>query len=129
MTNADRTRIIFVSEPGMMQEAMRAVLAALPDVSIVGLASGSLSALQLLPRCEADVVVIDQNIPVDEMLALVRSIRALHPPVACIALTSTRSQMRLALTEGAYAALPRSSPSQQISEAIRAAASSIFLNR
>jgi DNA-binding NarL/FixJ family response regulator len=124
MNNSDKTRIVFVSEPGVMQEAMHAVLAALPQVAIVGLASGGLSTLHTLSRCEADLVIIDANIPLDEMLALVRSVNALRPPVACIALASTRSQMRLAVAEGANAALPRSSSSQQISEAIRAAAGS-----
>jgi DNA-binding NarL/FixJ family response regulator len=122
MNNSDKIRIIFVSEPGVMQEAMHTVLTALPQVSVVGLASGGLSTLHLLSQSRADVVIIDANIPLDEMLALMRSITRLRPPVACIALTSTRSQMRLAVAEGACAALPRSSPSQQISEAIRTAA-------
>jgi DNA-binding NarL/FixJ family response regulator len=129
METSEKTRIVFVSEPGVMREAMQAVLAALPQVSIVGLAGGSLSALHLLQQREADVVIIDANIPVDEMLALVRSIKALRLPVACIALASTRSQMRLAVAEGANAALPRRSPPRQISEAIQTAAGSIFLNR
>jgi len=111
-----------VSEPGVMQESMHAVLAALPQIAIVGQASGSLSALHLLSRCEAEVVVIDANIPLEEMLALVRSINVMRPPVACIVLTSARSQLRLAMAEGASAALLRSSSSRQIGEAIQAAA-------
>ena len=125
MNISDKTRILFVSEPGVMQESMHAVLAALPHIAIVGQASGSLSALHLLSRCEAEVVVIDTNIPLEEMLALVRSINAMRPRIACIALASTRSQMRLAVAEGACAALPRSSPPQQISEAIQSAARQI----
>ena len=121
MKITDKTRVVFVSEPGVMQEAMHTVLTTLPQITIAGLASGSLSALQMLARCEADVIIIDANIPVDEMLALVRSIHTAYPRVACIALTSTRNQMRLALAEGARAALPRSSPSQQIGEAIQTA--------
>jgi DNA-binding NarL/FixJ family response regulator len=122
MSISDKTRIVFVSEPGVMQESMTSVLAALPQLSIVGLASGGLSALHILPRCEADVVVIDANVPVEEMLALVRSINAMRPHIACIVLTSTRSHMRLAVAWGASAALPRSSSSRQISEAIQTAA-------
>jgi DNA-binding NarL/FixJ family response regulator len=121
MNSANQTKILFVSEPGLMQEGMHAVLSTLPHVSIVGLASGSLSALYMLSRCEVDVVVIDANIPMEEMLALVRSINALRPPVACIALASTRSQMRLAVAEGANASLPRSSSLRQISEVIQTA--------
>ena len=97
MNISDKTKIVFVSEPGVMQEAI----------------------LHILSQREADVVIIDANIPLEEMLALVRSITVMLPPVACIALTSTRSQMRLAMAEGANAALPRSSPSHQISEAIQ----------
>jgi DNA-binding NarL/FixJ family response regulator len=121
MRTSDNTRIVCVSEPGMMQEALHSLLGALPHISIVGQASGGLSALHILSRCEADVVVIDANIPLEEMLALVRSITVMLPPIACIALTSTRSQMRLAMAEGANAALPRSSPPRQIDEAIQTA--------
>jgi DNA-binding NarL/FixJ family response regulator len=122
MTTSDEIRIICVSEPGMMQEALHALLGALPHIKIVGQASGGLSALHLLSRCEADVVVIDANIPVEEMLALVQSINALRPPVASFVFAAARSQMRLALASGATAALPRSSPTRQISEAIQSAA-------
>jgi DNA-binding NarL/FixJ family response regulator len=122
MTTSDKIRIVCVSEPGMMQEALHALLGALPHITIVGQASGGLSALRLLSRCEADVVVIDANIPVEEMLALVQSINALRPRVACIVLTAVRSQQRLAMDRGASAALLRSSPTRQISEAIQLAA-------
>jgi DNA-binding NarL/FixJ family response regulator len=122
MNASDETKVVCVSEPGTMQEALCSMLSALPRISIVGHASGGLSALQALSRCAADVVVIDANIPVEEMLALVQSINALRPRVACIVLTAARSQQRLAMDRGASAALLRSSPSQQIFDALHAAA-------
>ena len=125
MSASDKTRIVCVSEPGTMQEALCSMLNALPNIAIVGHASGGLSALQVLSRCEAHVAVIDANVPTEEMLALVQSINVLQPPVASLVLTAARSQLRLAVAAGATATLPRSSPSRQIGEAIRDAASRI----
>jgi DNA-binding NarL/FixJ family response regulator len=122
MNASDKTKIVCVSEPGTMQEALCSMLNALPHIAIVGHASGGLSALQVLSRCEAHVVVIDANVPIEETLALVQSLNALRPRVACIVLTAARSQQRLAVAGGASAALLRSSPSQQILDAIHAAA-------
>jgi DNA-binding NarL/FixJ family response regulator len=102
-----------------MQEAMESIFKSLPDLQVVGTASGGLSAVHLLQRYQPDLIVIDASIPDGEALALVRQVKAQHATTSCIVLTTTTRQMHGALAEGADVVLPRSVPYSTLVMAVR----------
>ena len=72
MVHQQKKRICLVSLPGLVQEATRAALMLLEDVTLVGIISGALSATALLPQLQPDLLVVDANLPEEEVEALLR---------------------------------------------------------
>lgn len=84
------------------------MLSSLPDVNLVGAASGALSATAALPHLRPDLVLVDANLPNEEVQALLRWTQEHCPAVKCVVVTLTSSQRNQALGWGASAAIHRS---------------------
>ena len=84
------------------------MLSSLPDVKLVGAASGALSATSALPRLQPDLVLVDANLPDEEVQALLRWTAEHCPDVKCVVVTMTSRQQKQALGWGANAAIHRS---------------------
>ena len=100
-------RVCLVSLPGLVQEATRAALMSLEDVTLVGIISGALSATALLPQLQPDLLVVDANLPEEEVEALLRWTKEHTPGLPCVVMTMTSQQRDLALSWGADAAIQR----------------------
>lgn len=111
-------RVIIISLPGVVQESIRAILEAMADVEVVGLASGGLSALALVKEEQPDVVVIDSNLTEDEVLAFLRDVRQLDLNVRLVVLTYTSRQKRRILGSGADVVVSRWSQADEFTDAI-----------
>ena len=98
-----------MSLPGLVQEATRAALMSLSDVTLVGATSGALSATALLPQLQPDLLLVDANLPEEEVEALVRWTKQHYPGLPCVVMTLTSQQRGLALAWGADAAIQRAS--------------------
>ena len=100
-------RVCLVSLPGLVQEATRAALMSLSDVTLVGIISGALSATAQLTQLRPDLLVVDANLPEEEVEALLRWIKEHAPGLPCVVMTMTTQQRDLALAWGAHAAIQR----------------------
>lgn len=107
-------RVCLVSQPGLIQQATRAVLASLPGVTLVATASGALSATALVPEIQPDLLLIDANLPDEEIEALLAWVRAHRPELLCIVMTQTSRQRSQAQTWGAHSAIPRADMIDQL---------------
>jgi DNA-binding NarL/FixJ family response regulator len=103
----------------MVQEATRAVLRSLPDVTLVATASGALSATQLLPHLQPDLLLMDANLPEEEVRALLYWTREHYPEVQCVVMTLTSREREWALAAGARAAIQRASLADQLEALLR----------
>ena len=63
-------RLGLVSQPGPICDATCATLARTPRLRLVAIAHGALSATQMLQRLELDLILLDANLPEDEVVAL-----------------------------------------------------------
>ena len=97
----NKVKSIIVSAPGAMQASLRAVLKGEETVEVIGCVGGGLSASVIIREQQPDVVLIDSNLPEDEMLALVRKIKDETPEIRCVVLTDTRHRERQAQIAGA----------------------------
>jgi DNA-binding NarL/FixJ family response regulator len=101
-----------------MQASLRAALAGLSEVEVVGSAGDGLSALNLVRERQPDLLVIDCNLLEDEVCALLRQVKGEWPHVRCLALTHTRGQRARAAAAGADAVLPRDGPIRELNVAV-----------
>lgn len=96
-----QVRILIVSLPGMMQSVLRDTFSGRADVELVGVASGALSAVSLIPKKKPDLVVIDSNLPGDEKAQLVQWLKEKGQKSRSLILVETTQQSKQAARMGA----------------------------
>lgn len=112
------TSVILVSSPGVLHDSLQSMLRSLPEVEVIGSASGGLSASELLQKQDVNLVVIDANLPDEEVLMLLSLIKSNYQDVRSIVLTTTASQKTEFLSAGAGAVLPRSSSARRFTRTV-----------
>lgn len=117
--NTNKVKTIVVSAPGAMQTSLRAVLKCEETLDIFGCVGGGLSASVIIREQQPDVVLIDSNLPEDEMLALVRKIKDETPEIRCVVLTDTRRRERQAQIAGADVVLSQGRVVDEIIKALK----------
>jgi two-component system NarL family response regulator len=115
---AARLSTIIASLPGISEQSLRATFKSLPSVQVVGTASGCLSALQLVRDRQADLVVLDANLPLEDVRELLRQLDREGLATRSLVLTATSGQVRHALAAGADAALRRDASIRQLSATV-----------
>jgi DNA-binding NarL/FixJ family response regulator len=80
------TRIFLVDTQPLMRQNLRALLAAAPDLPVVGEASHGAALLDQLPATVADVVLLRVQAPVPDCLATLRRLQAELAPVKVLVL-------------------------------------------
>jgi len=83
----DRIRIIIVDDHQLFRNGLRLLLESVPEFQIKGEASNGLEFLEILGKTEADVVLMDINMPVlDGIEATIQALR-IRPELKIIALS------------------------------------------
>ncbi|MFN8464476.1 MAG: hypothetical protein U0X20_02960 [Caldilineaceae bacterium] len=95
-----------VSRPGVMQQSLRASLAACPPIVVVASLGDGLSALNYAAAHSPGLLVIDCNLLREEVEALLAGVRALHLPTRCLVLIQLHQQGTWARACGADATIP-----------------------
>lgn len=86
---------MIVSQPGALRKILVDSLQGLP-VSVIGVASGGLSAASMLKGRQPELLILDASLPVEETLALIEYVRGKYPRMSCLALAETsRERARL----------------------------------
>lgn len=115
---ATRLATVIASVPGVAEQSLRATLESLASIEIVGTAAGCLTAMQLVRDRQADLVVIDSNLPFEEVRVFLQHLKQARLATRALVLASTSSQVRQALDAGADAALRREASIGQLSSAV-----------
>ncbi len=97
------TATAIVSRPGIMQQSLRASLAACPSIAVVASLGDGLSALNYAAAHKPGLLVIDCNLLDDETAALLAGVKLLQLPTRCLVLTRSLQQGARALAHGADA--------------------------
>ena len=116
-------RVLLVDDHQMMREGLRALLAGVPDIEVVGEASDGRTALDLVRTLSPDVVVMDVGMPELNGVEATRQIRAEHERVKVIAL-STHTDKRYVhhmLEAGACGYVLKIAAHDELLRAVRAA--------
>src|SRR5439155_19645789 len=84
----DRVRILLCDDHELVRRGLRSVLEAVPGFDIVGEAGDAEEAVALVEQVAPDVVVMDVRLPGRSGIEACRDIRAHHPDVHVLMLTS-----------------------------------------
>ena len=121
VTMDKRITVLVVDDHALVRDGLRAVLATAPDVEVIGEAASIAAALSALRVRVADVVLLDLVLKTEDGLELLRQIRAAHPGVHVIALTSfgDEGRVRAAIEAGAMGFLLKDVRRNDLLQAIR----------
>ena len=119
----DKIRILLVDDHAMVRRGMRDFLALHDDLEVVGEAGDGLAALEATAALAPDVVIMDLLMPEMDGIAATAEIKARHPAVEVIALTSFIDEDRVtaAIEAGASGFLLKDAEADDLANAIRAA--------
>ena len=122
---ADAIRVMLVDDHTIVRAGLRALLAAAPDVVLVGEAAGGTEAVALAPSLEPDVVVMDLDMPAGDGIAATRALLAgpgRRPRVLILTMHAEEARLHQAVDAGASGFLTKDAADRELVEAIRAVA-------
>jgi len=119
--NEARTRVLLVDDDALIRAGVRAVLAAEPDLEVVGEAADGAEVVPLARRLHPDVVLMDVRMPaVDGIRATELLLRADDAPRVLVLTTFENDEYVYdALRAGATGFLLKRVPPQEIVDAVR----------
>ncbi len=86
-STAKGIRVLLVDDHAMMRQGLRSVLAAYPDVDVVGEASDGEEALRMAEEYQPAVVIMDINMPKLNGIEATRLLKTHHPAMIVIGLS------------------------------------------
>ena len=117
-------RLLVADDQTAVREAMVTLLTTLPGVDVVGAAADGIEAITLTAHTTPDVVLMDLRMPLLDGVEATRRIRAQHPEVQIVVLTTYADDASIieALRAGAIGYLTKDAGREDIRRAVEAAA-------
>lgn len=115
------TKVIIADDHELMREGVKKILRSEPKLRIVGEAASADELLELLRTRDADVLILDINLPVRSGLDALVEIRRAQPALAVVMLSmypEDRFALR-ALKAGAAAYVNKASAAEELVRAVR----------
>jgi DNA-binding NarL/FixJ family response regulator len=127
-------RVVIVDDQLLVRAGFRMILAAQPDMAVVGEAADGVAALELLAHTAADVVVMDIRMPIMDGVEATRRLcgdapaspeggAVVRPRVLVLTTFDTDADAFAALRAGASGFLLKNVPPEELLSAIRVVAS------
>lgn len=117
-------RVLVVDDHDLLREGVTSVLASFADLDLVGEAHSGEAAIAAVAELEPDVVVMDLVMPGIGGIEAIRRLRASHPTLGILALSSFSdgARVREAIEAGATGYLIKSVDATSLAQAVRSAA-------
>ncbi|MCX4706438.1 response regulator transcription factor [Streptomyces sp. NBC_01352] len=119
-----KIRILLADDHLIVREGLAAILATQPDLTVVGEAASGTEAVHQTTSLAPDVVLMDLQMPGMDGTAATAAIRAAHPRVQVLVLTTydTDADITAAIDAGAVGYLLKDTGRHELCEAVRTAA-------
>jgi len=120
----DRINVFIADDHELVRYALRTLLEAEPDISVVGEAGGSGSAISGCAETSPDVLLLDLRMPGVGGVEVCREVRALCPNTAVLVLTSFDEDEEVfgVLSAGASGYILKDTRAERVVEATRSVA-------
>jgi YesN/AraC family two-component response regulator len=113
-----RVQVLIADYEVHTRQGLQALLAAWPQIEVVGAAANGVEAIQLVEKCRPDVALMDIPMPVMDGLEAIRLIKSRWPQVRIVVLTMYTTHRASALAAGADAFLLKGCPAEALQDAI-----------
>ncbi|MBI4786328.1 MAG: response regulator transcription factor [Chloroflexi bacterium] len=119
----DKIRVLIVDDHAMVRQGIATFIELQDDIELVGEAANGREAMARVAQLRPDVVLMDLVMPEMDGVTATREIRARHPEVKVLALTSFVNDTQIApvLQAGAAGYLLKDLSAGELMQAIRAA--------
>jgi two-component system, NarL family, response regulator DevR len=116
--------VFLLDDHEVVRRGVRDLLAAEPDIGVIGEAGTAAAALERLPALRPDVAVLDVRLPDGDGVSVCREIRSTLPGTACLMLTSYGDDEALlgAIMAGAAGYVLKQTCGSDLVSAVRAVA-------
>jgi two-component system, NarL family, response regulator LiaR len=124
MSASERVRVMIVDDHAVVREGLKNFLGMLPGIEVAAEAGSGAEALAVAAEAKPQVALMDLVMPGMDGIEATRRLRAEHPDIKVIVLTSFAEDDKLfpALRAGAVAYLLKDVGPKELAETIRAAA-------
>ena len=118
-------KVLICDDQAIVCEGLQTILNASPDIEVVGIAYDGSEAVDLVPKTNPDLVLMDLKMPLMNGIIATRKIREKHPDVQVLILTTYDDDEWLfdAIRSGAAGYLLKDTPPEGLIEAIIGTAS------
>ena len=120
-----KIRVVLVDDHAIVRTGLKAVLAAAPEIEVVGEASGGLEATTLLAVTPADVVVMDISMADGDGITATRRITGGNPDaprVLVLTMHAEEAYLEAVLAAGASGYLVKNTADRELVQAVRTVA-------
>jgi DNA-binding NarL/FixJ family response regulator len=116
-------KVLITDDQRVVREGLATIVEGFPDAEVVGLAEDGVTALELVGARQPDVVLMDLRMPRMDGVEATKLIRAEHPQVAVVVLTTYADDESImaALSAGAAGYLTKDAGREDIRRALDAA--------
>lgn len=118
-------RIVIVEDHPVMRAGYVSLIGLEPDLEMVGAAATAEEALPLIETAEADVAIVDLQLPGVNGVELIKRVRALGLPIRILVVSAHEEELyaERALRAGAQGYLMKHESARYVTEAVRVVAS------
>ena len=116
--NGDISTLV-AARPGRVRDGLQALLAAIPQIEMIGQADDGASALKSVVEHRPALVLLDTNLPGNEAWVVLRQIKAQWPQARCLIMSDSGQQRRAAKAAGADGMLLKGFLAAELLTAIR----------
>jgi len=116
-------KVLIVDDQRVVREGLATIVGAFPDIEVVGLAEDGFQALDLAASTGPDVVLMDLRMPRMDGVEATKSLKAQHPDISVVILTTFADDDSIitALSAGAAGYLTKDATRDDIRRALEAA--------
>ncbi len=118
---AGKIRLVMIDDHELFRDGLSLYLKMQPDVEVVAAASSPRELHQLLASHEADIILMDINLPQQSGIDLTRQLVKDQPKLKIVFLSGNEGQayVEQALKAGGKGFVPKSAPKTEVLEAVR----------
>jgi DNA-binding NarL/FixJ family response regulator len=116
-------KILICDDQELVCEGLKAILSTDPDLKVVGVAYDGVEALEQIPRCQPDLILMDLKMPVMNGVQATRQIRQMYENIHVLVLTTYDADNWVfdAIRAGARGYLLKDTPRERLIAAIKEA--------